>query len=49
MREARAAGLTPDDTAQAFARVLKDRGLLGSADKVITTTRAVRIERLTGR
>jgi hypothetical protein len=39
MREALDAGLSPEDAAKAFAEVLRERGLLGTADQVVTAGR----------
>lgn len=42
VREALAAGLSPEETAYAFAETLRERGLLASATKVVTTGRSAR-------
>lgn len=42
VREALDAGISADDVAKMFARVLRDRGLLGTADDVIGAARTAR-------
>jgi len=39
VREALNAGLSAEDIAKAFATVLRESGLLGTADDIITTSR----------
>ncbi len=39
VREALDSGLSAEDGAKAFAEVLRERGLLGTADEVLTTAR----------
>ncbi len=42
VREALDAGLSTEEIAQAFAEVLRERGLLATADEIITTARKAR-------
>jgi hypothetical protein len=42
VHEALAAGMTGEDCAHAFAEVLRERGLLATAEKVVTSGRSTR-------